>query len=400
MLYKNYSETSLDHLNNGKKKVLILSKIQDKDIPKIMKRKKLLFDEPDNYLKLPNEMSFNFIIGKKYKINTQNFERPSAKNPINSFIKKRLTRKRTISSLSLESKNLFKSNKKISQIKDESKIEMKKKRDAQISNIFSKLRKKINKSELTKRDRNIILSNEIPSFMKKYIKSTLSQQEKALKCREEYNNIFKKIEHNISQSMEKGSKSVHINRNNIELKNYETANLFKNSIKDYKKKIDKIKQYNKKKKNNLMLETHLRNWEMSLRRPKNFIGLRKGYLNISSDKRPVWIIATEKFGEEEEKIINPNISNLKSQSSLQKNYLRNSNEISNIQKRNTNLKKFNSLLIQGKKLIDLEEKQAENIDGNIKLIKFKYDKDSTKDLLLKMNCSINRYLINKRETFD
>ena len=236
--------------------------------------------------------------------------------------------------------------------------------------------------------------------MKKYIKSTLSQQEKALKCREEYNNIFKKIEHNISQSMEKGSKSVHINRNNIELKNYETANLFKNSIKDYKKKIDKIKQYNKKKKNNLMLETHLRNWEMSLRRPKNFIGLRKGYLNISSDKRPVWIIATEKFGEEEEKIINPNISNLKSQSSLQKNYLRNSNEISNIQKRNSNLKKFNSLLIQGKKLIDLEEKQAENIDGNIKLIKFKYDKDSTKDLLLKMNCSINRYLINKRETFD
>ena len=149
-----------------------------------------------------------------------------------------------------------------------------------------------------------------------------------------------------------------------------------------------------------MLETHLRNWEMSLRRPKNFIGLRKGYLNISSDKRPVWIIATEKFGEEEEKIINPNISNLKSQSSLQKNYLRNSNEISNIQKRNTNLKKFNSLLIQGKKLIDLEEKQAENLDGNIKLIKFKYDKDSTKDLLLKMNCSINRYLINKRETFD
>ena len=330
-----------------------------------MKRKKLLFDEPDNYLKLPNEMSFNFIIGKKYKINTQNFERPSAKNPINSFIKKRLTRKRTISSLSLESKNLFKSNKKISQIKDESKIEMKKKRDAQISNIFSKLRKKINKSESAKRDRNIILSNEIPSFMKKYIKSTLSQQEKALKCREEYNNIFKKIEHNIS------------------------------------KKIDKIKQYNKKKKNNLMLETHLRNWEMSLRRPKNFIGLRKGYLNISSDKRPVWIIATEKFGEEEEKIINPNISNLKSQSSLQKNYLRNSNEISNtIQKRNTNLKKFNSLLIQGKKLIDLEEKQAENLDGNIKLIKFKYDKDSTKDLLLKMNCSINRYLINKRETFD
>ena len=277
---------------------------------------------------------------------------------------------------------------------------MKKKRDAQISNIFSKLRKKINKSESAKRDRNIILSNEIPSFMKKYIKSTLSQQEKALKCREEYNNIFKKIEHNISESMEKGSKSVHINRNNIELKNYETANLFKNSIKDYKKKIDKIKQYNKKKKNNLMLETHLRNWEMSLRRPKNFIGLRKGYLNISSDKRPVWIIATEKFGEEEEKIINPNISNLKSQSSLQKNYLRNSNEISNIQKRNTNLKKFNSLLIQGKKLIDLEEKQAENIDGNIKLIKFKYDKDSTKDLLLKMNCSINRYLINKRETFD
>jgi hypothetical protein len=113
------------------------------------------------------------------------------------------------------------------------------------------------------------------------------------------------MEHNISQSMEKSCKSFHITNKNNEFKLYVTANLFKNSINDYRQKIEKIKLYNKKRKNHLIIETPIRNWEMSLRRPRNFIGLRKGYLNISSDTKPVWIIATERCGVDEEKIVNP-----------------------------------------------------------------------------------------------
>ena len=394
MLHKNYSEASLERLNNSKKRVLILSKIENKNMPKIKKKKIMLFDDPKYFLKLPNEMNFNFIIGKKSHATEQNTERIYTKYKTNSFMAKRKTRIRSISSISSDLHKPFESN---NIINEEQNNILKKKRQFEILKIFSNLRKRINNSETQKKDRNIELSKEIPSFIKKYIKNNLSQQEKALKCREEYNNIFKKMEHGISQTMRKANKSFHVNKLNIELKGYETANLFKNSVNDYRKKLEKIKSYNKKKKNQLIIETPLINWEMSLRRPRNFIGLRKGYLNISSDINPAWIIATEKFGEEEEKIINPNINNKKNQPLLQRNYLRNSCKICSDQSQNSNLRKFDSLLIQGKKLIDLEEKQAEKLTGNIKLLKYKYTKDFTKDLLLKMNCSLNKYLINKDE---
>ena len=394
MLHKNYSEASLERLNNSKKKVLVLSKIENKNMPKIKKKKIMLFDDPKYFLKLPKEMNFNFIIGKKSHATEQNSERIYTKYKTNSFMTKRKTRIRSISSISSDLHKPFESN---NIINEEQNNILKKKRQFEILKIFSKLRKRIINSETQKKDKNIEFSKEIPSFIKKYIKNNLSQQEKALKCREEYNNIFKKMEYGISQTMRKGSKSFHVNKLNIELKGYETANLFKNSINDYRKKLEKIKSYSKKKKNQLIIETPLINWEMSLRRPKNFIGLRKGYLNISSDINPLWIIATEKFGEEEEKIINPNINNKKNQPLLQRNYLRNSCKICSDQSQNSNLRRFDSLLIQGKKLIDLEEKQAEKLTGNIKLLKYKYTKDFTKDLLLKMNCSLNKYLINKNE---
>ena len=234
--------------------------------------------------------------------------------------------------------------------------------------------------------------------MKKYINNNLSQQEKALKCREEYNNIFKKMEQNISLAMYADNKTFQTDRKNSEHKFYETANLFKNSINNYRNKIENIKLYNGKKKKNLMVDTHIKNWEMSLRRPKNFIGLRKGYLNISSDKRPIWIIATEKYPEEEEKIINPNINYSKTKLPLNKNHIGDFNELIHSSKRNKelNLKKYNSLQINGKKLIDLEEAQAEKFKGNIKIKNLKYDIDSTKDLLFKMNCTINKFFIDKK----
>ena len=92
-MLKNYSETSLEHLNNIKKKVLLLSKIEKKDIPKIKKKKKLLFNDPNNFLKLPNEMSFNFIIGKKFYATEQKIEKESPKHKGNSFLIKRMSRK-------------------------------------------------------------------------------------------------------------------------------------------------------------------------------------------------------------------------------------------------------------------------------------------------------------------
>ena len=402
MIKKNLSENSLEHLKKNNKKLLIISKLKDKNNPKIRKHSKLIFNDPSNFLKLPSESEYDYIIGKKNKVKKQP-ERKSTKNQTNNFIKmlaRRVTRMKSSGPLSFDIKNVFESFGKTSQnnTNEDQKSILRKKNEKEISNIFSNFRKIINKSENNKRYKNIIFSKDIPSFMKKYINNNLSQQEKALKCREEYNNIFKKMEQNISLAMHADNKTFQTDRKNSEHKFYETANLFKNSINNYRNKIENIKLYNGKKKKNLMVDTHIKNWEMSLRRPKNFIGLRKGYLNISSDKRPIWIIATEKYPEEEEKIINPNINYSKTKLPLNKNHIGDFNELIHSSKRNKelNLKKYNSLQINGKKLIDLEEAQAEKFKGNIKIKNLKYDIDSTKDLLFKMNCTINKFFIDKK----
>ena len=391
---KNYSENSLDKFS---KKVLIISKIQNNDVPKIKKHTKLLFNDPSNYLKLPSELDLKFVIGKKSKPKEQIENRHKAKKYTGNFAKllaKRMTKFRSSKSVSSDIKKMFDLNKKIN---DDQKNLLKKK----ILNIFSKYRNIINNNESNEKENNIELCSEIPTFMKNYITDKLSKQEKALKCRNNYNSIFKKIEHNISKTMIKDNKSSNNDKKtkkNSEHKHYETANLFKNSINNYRKKIEAIKVNDMKKKKNLRLDTNFRIWEKSLRRPKNFIGLRKSYLNASSDKRPLWIIATEKYPYEEEKIINPNISNSEIQSSFKENFLESSNKLLSRKRPNKiiSLKKYKSLQIIGKKLIDFEETQAEKLDGNIKILNLKYDNSLTKDLLIKMNCSINKYKLDKK----
>ena len=138
---------------------------------------------------------------------------------------------------------------------------------------------------------------------------------------------------------------------------------------------------------------------MSLRKPKIFNGIRKDYLNINSDKRPFWIMKTEKCPKEDEKIINPNINDKNNQTILPQNYLEKSNKkiFRRMKKHLLNLKKYNGLLVNGKKLIDFEEKQADDLKGNIKIVELSYDKNSIKDILIKMNCSINKYKLDKKD---
>ena len=366
-----------DYPSIKNKKLLIISKPIRKDIPKYMKRKKLLFSDPSNFLKLPKEINFNFVVGKKNTIpNVIPYRRL---NPSTNFIRmlaKRSTRVQSLSSFSMKIRKAFESSKKIKPINEEDLINLRKKRATEVSNIFSKYRKAINNSENN---------------------NSLSKQEKALKSQKEYNHIFKKIENNITKTQLRNSKSfnrdLRLIQNNTEHKFYESANLIKNSINVHRNKIEVLKlDENVKKKKNLILENPIRNWEMSLRKPKIFNGIRKGYLNVDSDKRPLWVIATEKYPIDEEKIINPIINDKHNQTVSQLNRIENSNKkiFWKMKKQFLSLKKYNGLLIDGKKLIDLEEKQADDLKGNIKILKFYYDKNSIKDLMIKMNYSINK----------
>ena len=113
MLNKSKSDYSL--IKN--KKFFIISKPERKDIPKYMNYKKLLFNEPSNFLKLPNELNINFIINKKNTIKENIAYRES--NLSSNFIKmlpRRSTRLKSISSFSMKMKKALETSKKIKQI--------------------------------------------------------------------------------------------------------------------------------------------------------------------------------------------------------------------------------------------------------------------------------------------
>ena len=145
--------------------------------------------------------------------------------------------------------------------------------------------------------------------------------------------------------------------------------------------MEKINLNEKKRFPNLILNNHVQNWEMSLRRPKNFIGERREYLNIRTDEKPFWTIYKEKNPLEDEKIINPNLKG-------------------NISENDGHLKTHNNFMsnlnIKGKRLIDFEEKIAKELKGNLKMLNLKYDRESIKDLVFKINYSINKHSFDKK----
>jgi hypothetical protein len=250
-----------------------------------------------------------------------------------------------------------------------------------VFNIFKQYKKIINKNkseDLLKKSRK-----DIPKIMHQYINAPLSQQERALKSNEKYNNILKRIESYISKSISSSKKKNFIkNNSNINNKKlYSTSNLINNSSTEYRLKVEKENLNEKKRFPNLILNNHVQNWEMSLRRPKNFIGERREYLNIRTDQKPFWTIYKEKNPLEDEKIINPYLNRNMRESD---GYLMTHNNF------------MSNLNIKGKRLIDFEEKMANELKGNLKMLNLKYDRESIKDLVFKRNYSINKHSLDKK----
>ena len=134
---------------------------------------------------------------------------------------------------------------------------------------------------------------------------------------------------------------------------------------------------------------------MSLRRPRNFMGVRKEYLNIRTDKNPYWLVLTEKNPIENEKIINPLLDYSSINKKIRLKNLSYTNEKPNdLTNKGNFTTDFNNLEIKGNKLIDIEEKMANQMKGNIKLFDLKYDKEFTKDLIFKLDYTINKYSNN------
>ena len=416
MNFKNYTPVSLERLKKSiPKKTLIINKLQKPlKIACLKQKENILFQDPENYLKLPYETDFNFVVGQKPKGPRYNSDHKLIPYSIVGTIirkdQRKQTRKQTIQNMWSSSKSVKKSM-RMSKVKlntvvsmdSTQKDEKKKKRQfitivthSEIFDIFNNYKKLIDKNKSQILGNNSILYKDVPKTMHQYINETIYQQDRTLKNNEKYSNLVTKIENNIFRVMQNKKKSKR-NYNEFKYSNTnDSSNLLKNSGIKYRMKIEKINSEEKDKNPSLVLNNHIQNWEMSLRRPRNFMGVRKEYLNIRTDKNPYWLVLTEKNPIENEKIINP----LLDYSSINKKIrLKNlsytngkSNDLTNKGNFTTD---FNNLEIKGNKLIDIEEKIANQMKGNIKLFDLKYDKEFTKDLIFKSDYTINKYSVNK-----
>ena len=425
MNIKNYSQYSnFIYFNNLRKKSFVIKKIQRLSLIPILKKKtKILFQDPETYLKLPYETSFNFIVGKAPKGPRYNSEnRIIPYSVVGNYIRKdqkRVTRQKTLVSnnsfSSAKRKNTL-SNKEstINIINKEFQKEDKMKKGqintenlshSQIVDIFNKSKKIIIKNKSENLLYNKKLSKEIPKLMHQYINDSLSKQEKALKWNNKYNIILKKIENKICKSMQ--NKIYNRNKYNdskiFDSNTYNTSNLMKYSGTEYRIKTEKNNLNCIKKMSNLILNNHIHNWEMSLRRPKNFVGVRREYLNVGTDKSPYWVILTEKKPLEEEKIYNFHLNNIKKGLDI-KNinntcYFRTSSKQFDLTSNESTSNDMNNLEIKGKKLIEVEEKIANQMKGDINIVKYKYDIQSLKNIIFKKDYSINNHSLWKNKSF-
>ena len=414
MNFNNFSSISFGEIMPNLKKTFFINKLKKPNIiPDLEQKANTLFEEPESYLKLPNETEYNIVVGRKPKgprFNSENKLVPySVVGSILRKSPKKLTKKKTIlnknillpaksSKKSLRFSKLIKYNPIVSLDAVTQKDDKKKKKEdfshlsrIEIFDIFNKFKNRIILNKNKNLHKNKSLCKEIPKIMQQYITEPLSQQERSLKTIEKYNNLINKIENNIFRAIENKNKILKNLNETKNINNNNSSNLIKNSGTEYRMKMEKINFEEKRKNPKLVLNNHLQNWEMSLRRPKNFRGVRKKYLNIRTDKNPFWFILTEKNPIENEKIINPFYNN-PNKKMVSKNLTQRSYEKKNKLTNNTNsYNDINCLEVKGKKLIDVEEKMVNQMKGNIKMIDLKYDKELTKDLLFKLDYSINKH---------
>ena len=420
MNFRNYAQVSFNYSKNFKKKTFVINKLQKQSIiPNLDKKTNILFQDPDSYLKMPYETDFRFVIGRKPKgprFNSNNKLIPYT--VVGSLMKKeqqkKLTRIKTLVTSNSSQKSVRKSMRMSKAkfnpiaINEVTPKEDKKKKktyrvnltDTEIFDIFNKSKKRISKNKSENLVNEKKLYKEIPKVMHQYINEPLSQQERALKNNEKYNDILKKLENNISKSLKNKmrNKKFYNDSKCFDGNIYNSSSLLKNSGTEYRSKVEKINSNDRKKNPHLILPNPVQNWEMSLRRPTNFIGERREYLNVRTDSNPFWIILTEKNPFEDEKILIPKINNMKTEINFKNtsniNYFKNSIKQANLTNNNISPSKY--LEIKGQKLIDIEEKLANQLKGNIKMIDLKYDRESLKDIKFRENYFINKHSFSQK----
>lgn len=397
-------------------KSFYLNKVKDYNDEDILKKNNILFEDPNTFLQLPNETNFNYIINKIPRGPQYDFEDKLI--PYTMVGNSKYTKSNKYS-YSTGSKSTSKKSSFNSRIKDPYFIRLNNTNsnyniisDKEIKEIFNNYKNKIQENKNKYKD-NLISKEECPKFMRQYIDKSLELQEKCLKKNVDNLNSFKNMGEFIKERMKlKAKAKKNRRRSNLQINsiskdiNISLGELIMNSGEEYRLKNEAKSFYENKKNNNLSLPNVNQNWEMSLRRPKNFVGTRKELLNCGTPKYPYWIIKTEKSPKINEYILKPR----KDFNCTTYGISSRTNSIPNLfnhelKKSKTNddiLKQYNKrnsncdiLEIQGQKLIDFEENLCRKLKGKKKLINLKNNKEEVKDILIHADYNFNNFKENK-----
>ena len=392
-------------LHKENKRLFLLSK--DK-ILNFSSKKKYLFENPRTFLTLPNESNFKFIvnkspIGPKYdkedKLIPYSFigdiKHLSHKNIFNSSMS---SKSRVSAYFKLKDNyNTYNNYLTSREVDDVS--------EKEIKHLFKKFKEEIHYNEQMEKNRKNKKEKEKKENNIKEILITdkLKLQENSLKKNILHLNQIEKLQNKIKKKINLYLKRKQFNDSRVK---YLSANLIMNSVNNYffkketkkiilanknnekgklNKTLSKAISYNYKKAESTKFDNPNIGWEMSLRKPKNFKGIRKKILNIQTSMNPYCFIFVEKNDNNREYIAD-------SRYNTENNFYNNNEIASNYIKY---FRDINTLNVKGEKLIDFEEKLCKKIKGKKKIYKFKYDEKKVKNLDIYSNFILRGHSISR-----
>ena len=353
------------------KKTLVVNKISPGSNLKIENEVKNLFDNPNTFLQLPSDSKLPFVVGRRlqgprYDLDDKLIPYSIVGNP--KFLKNKINNNNNNNSISRSIYSQQHSKSSMPRYNnDNSKSTTMS--DNQIKAIFSKCKYNIENNNTKSND----FLQTIPINMNEYVIRPLLIQENNLKIYKKNIKFQKRFNRNVIKKLYTSSKTELSESNRINLIQESDNYITKTETLNYL-------SHNERKKN---FGNGLQNWSMSLRRPKNFEGERRGYVNVGTDNKPYWIILREKYPNQFENIMNPNNINNEFDKAMYKTQSFNK-YITTF----PNFKKFMNktcdiwgLEVKGKNLLKAEEDNYKQLKGKTKrIVHLKYDKESMKDL--------------------
>jgi len=357
----------MHHKSNTNTKVLYIKKIDKENInlKEINQKINNYFENPDGYFSDNNSI----FIGKRIHLNdiksslNLTKDKPIIRNLKKiSSMKSNLTRSTTNTyrkGINFKSLNDTESLKNYKEIIDNKKLKM----------LFENFN--IEKNNNLKSKRNNIFSNsnnETYNNLPFKLKMKLNDQTHYLKIKSDLeikNNRFSKI---LSKKIKKDPKDLLMNRIDI-------FRLKRQIYNDIENNLPIEEKYGKHK------------WTISLRRPENFKGERDAYVNLGSDKKPLWSIVREKFPIINELCIKPGYNlNYKDYTEFKKNQFLPSSSFKNIK----TVENLDELKIDGEDLYNIEYNREMSLKGKKIFYKGFYDNGN-----IIMNKDIEDYYPNK-----